>query len=535
MMNMASNSVISTGPKKWSGSVLWFVLAITLFLFSIDMVAGSLTMLGGDTAQSILLATSNPFIGLFIGLLTTALIQSSSTVTTMIVAVVASGYLTLPNAIPVVMGANIGTTLTSTLVSLGFVTKRNEFRKALSAGSMHDFFNIIVVLLLFPLEYYYGALSYLAVSMTDFLSGLGLSGGTPLSIGDYSFSSLSQWVIDILPQSFITILLSLILLFASIKLLSKVIYARLIGESKDKLRRYVFRNPYKSFGWGTLLTSGIQSSSITTSLMVPLVASGRVSLQNGFPFIMGANLGTTITALLAAFNRTEAALSIALVHVLINLIGVLIFLPFPAIRKIPVQIAYRFGAMTLESRIIGFSYMIFTFFLLPFTLIYLNRDSAETARYQYEVRNESSIEGRHMIIVNKNNVKSNAQFLVYQELVADAEGLKDLTLPDTSFLVSDTDPHFVHFEGRTDYTVDLQGSDRFGDFTLKVLGNDATYNHDELKLKELISLEKTYRSALGEYHKAHLLVDSSRKLLVSAEYYDNNEHLVKSVKLESIK
>ena len=108
------------------------------------MVGESVTMLGQETAKSILLATSNPFIGLFIGLLATALIQSSSTVTSMTVAVVASGYLTLGNAIPVVMGANVGTTLTSTLVSLGFITKRNQFRKAISAGTIHDFFNIIV-------------------------------------------------------------------------------------------------------------------------------------------------------------------------------------------------------------------------------------------------------------------------------------------------------------------------------------------------------------------------------------------------------
>ncbi|MCE7993887.1 MAG: Na/Pi cotransporter family protein [Roseivirga sp.] len=531
---MASNSVISTGPGKWSGSLLWFVLAIILFLFSIDMVAGSLTMLGGDTAQSILLATSNPFIGLFIGLLTTALIQSSSTVTTMIVAVVASGYISLPNAIPVVMGANIGTTLTSTLVSLGFVTKRNEFRKALSAGSMHDFFNIIVVLLLFPLEYYYGTLSYLAVSMTDFLGGMGLSGGTPLSIGDYSFSNISQWVIEVLPESFITILLSLVLLFASIKLLSKVIYARLIGESKDKLRRYVFRNPYKSFGWGTLLTSGVQSSSITTSLMVPLVASGRVSLKNAFPFIMGANLGTTITALLAAFNRTEAALSIALVHVLINLIGVLIFLPFPVIRRIPVQIAYRFGAMTLESRVIGFSYMIFTFFLLPFTLIYLNRDSVETAQYEFSVMNREEVEARQMIIVNKDNVKSFAQFLIYNGVSSGSEE-QELALPDTSFVVADADQLFVDIEGRTNYNSDLEGVDSYGAYKLRMLSHSETYDHDAVKLSELISLEKTYSSSSGECHKAYLLIDSEKKLLISAEYYDHDEHLLKSVKLESIR
>ena len=116
-----------------------FLPVVLLFLLAINLVGDSVTSLGQETAKNILLATSNPFIGLFIGLLATALIQSSSTVTAMTVAVVSTGYLSLGSAIPVVMGANVGTTLTSTLVSLGFITNKNEFRKAISAGSAHDF------------------------------------------------------------------------------------------------------------------------------------------------------------------------------------------------------------------------------------------------------------------------------------------------------------------------------------------------------------------------------------------------------------
>ena len=141
-------------------SSVLFLLAVGLFLLAIELVSGAVLILGKDSVESILLVTSNPFIGLFIGLLATALIQSSSTVTAMTVAIVASGSLSLANAIPIVMGANIGTTLTSTLVSLSFITNRNEFRKAISAGTIHDFFNIFTALIVFPLEYYYGALSY---------------------------------------------------------------------------------------------------------------------------------------------------------------------------------------------------------------------------------------------------------------------------------------------------------------------------------------------------------------------------------------
>src|SRR5690606_28521203 len=95
---------------------------------------------------------------------------------------------------------------------------------------------------------------------------------------------------------------------------------------------------------GLLVTMAVQSSSITTSLLVPLAASGVLSLANAYPVTLGANIGTTVTALLAslATNRPEA-LTIALVHTLFNVAGVLLFYPVPAMRRIPVALA-SFGA-----------------------------------------------------------------------------------------------------------------------------------------------------------------------------------------------
>ena len=113
----------------------------------------SLQHLSKDVTETILLATSNPFTGLFIGLLITALIQSSSTTTSLVVALVASGSISIESAVPLIMGANIGTTITSTIVSLGFINRKKEFRRAVAAGTYHDFFNILTALLLFPLQY----------------------------------------------------------------------------------------------------------------------------------------------------------------------------------------------------------------------------------------------------------------------------------------------------------------------------------------------------------------------------------------------
>ncbi len=107
-------------------TALWIVGIFLWFVLALDLMVSALKSLGEPGAGFTLQATANPFTALFIGLLTTAMIQSSSTTTSLVVALVASGALTLENAVPVIMGANIGTTITSTLVSLGFIRKKKE-------------------------------------------------------------------------------------------------------------------------------------------------------------------------------------------------------------------------------------------------------------------------------------------------------------------------------------------------------------------------------------------------------------------------
>ena len=129
---------------------LYILGAFILFLFALDLMTSSLQHLGKNVAETILLATSNPFTDCSSGLLITAMLQSSSTTTSLVVALVASGSITLQSAIPIIMGANIGTTITSTIVSLGFINKKKEFRRAVAAGTYHDFFNILTAVDSFP-------------------------------------------------------------------------------------------------------------------------------------------------------------------------------------------------------------------------------------------------------------------------------------------------------------------------------------------------------------------------------------------------
>lgn len=353
-------------------NTLVILIAVFLFLFSIMLMVSSINSFGYSFANYTITATSNPYIGLFIGLLATALLQSSSTTTTLIVAAVASGTISLSSAIPVVMGANVGTTLTSTIVSMGYINKTNEFRKAVAAGTVHDLFNIIMVVLLFPIEMRY----HLLEKGSRLISALFSSKEVSESMGSFGLSSLfneiNQWLINHTSNVF-TLILAILLLFACIKFISKLLYNILIGKTKRKFETTVFSNTGRSFGWGLLLTSAAQSSSLTTSLIVPLVATGKVRLNRAFQFILGANIGTTITALLAAIFQSEAALEIALVHFLFNTLGVVLFLSIPFLTKIPLYLAGKMGDLTLRLRLVGFAYILITFFLLPFTLISISQ------------------------------------------------------------------------------------------------------------------------------------------------------------------
>lgn len=357
---------------------LQIIAATAFFLLALNFAGYAFKIAGGEITASILSVTYNPFVSLFIGLLITAIIHSSSTTTSLIVAAVAAGTIDFSNAIPMVMGANIGTTITSTMVSVGFINKRKEFRKAIAAGTQHDIFNILVTLILFPLELYYGFLSGLCKWITFYLSPVDTTVETVSSTGGFSYnlwenSGIFRWFFSATDNTFIPLIAAFVVLIIAIKVFSKLLYNTLYGNLKDRLQQLVFSSPLKAFAWGLGLTATVQSSSVTTPLVVPLVATGKVSLKSSFPYILGANIGTTITAILAAVSHSNAAISIALAHLLFNLMGVLIFFPFKFMRQIPTRLASLLGRLTIKNRIIGFIYILLTFFLIPFLLIYFSQ------------------------------------------------------------------------------------------------------------------------------------------------------------------
>ncbi len=353
-------------------NILIILFSILCFLLSIIWLGQGFSKIGKETAESIIIATSNPFIGLFIGLLATAILQSSSTTTSLAVAAVAAGSLSLQHAVPIVIGANAGTTITSTIVSMSYITSTGEFRKAVAGGTIHDFFNILTIIILFPLELRYGLLTNLSQFFVQFMhvdasNGFKMNFFGLVEIIDSVGNVLIRWVgaLGLIVGSFL-------LLFMAVKVISQVLSSELIGNARSRFES-VFNSPMKSFGWGLLLTTIIQSSSITTSLLVPMTATGKIKINNALRFIIGANIGTTLTAILASLFKSEAAISLAFTHFFFNLIGSFIFLFVPYASRIPIALSQYLGYMSEKYRIIGLTYILICFFILPFALIYFSR------------------------------------------------------------------------------------------------------------------------------------------------------------------
>jgi sodium-dependent phosphate cotransporter len=356
------------------------VLALLyLFLLSIGFIETGFKTAGKPLAEALISSTTNPFIGLFIGILATSLIQSSSTTTSLVVGLVAADALTLRNAVPFIMGANIGTSVTNTLAALGSVTRKEEFKRAFAAATVHDFFNVMTVIALFPLEMRFHFLEQSAVWIAAHLLGVeGTTFTSPVKAilkpvtGAYKHLLMDTWGIGKVPAVTTMIATGLAGLFVSLVFLSRTLRRVMAGASETAVRKVAGINMYVALLIGALLTVSVQSSSITTSLFVPLVGTGLLTLEQVYPLTLGANVGTTVTALLAAMVGNAAAVAIALTHLCFNIAGILLFLPVPFMRW-PIGFARRFAGWATERRAMAIVYVLVAFFGIPSLLIWLTR------------------------------------------------------------------------------------------------------------------------------------------------------------------
>ena len=418
---MTATTTAAPGPRGLR-IFLRVVLVIALlyaFLVAIKLMGSGFKLLGEDFAKDLVTATKNPIIGLFIGILTTALIQSSSVTTSMVVGLVsAPDGLPIEFAIPIIMGANIGTSVTNAIVSLGHMGNRGEFRKAFSGAIVHDVFNWLTVAILLPLEMATGYLHKTAEFLADKMAGsaspayespittvvspaaksvvqvvsdmahfLGdrLAGSTsltyespvkaavkPVAKAVTHFVTDTVGLVEVAGGT-VVLVVALLVIFGCLVALVKILKALMSERLEGLVHRALSKGPIVTMGIGLVVTASVQSSSITTSILVPLVATGLVQLEHAFPITLGANVGTTVTALLASLAGNVHGLAIALVHTLFNLSGILLFYPFGPLRRLPIRMARWLGDVAGERRVMALVFIAVVFFAIPLVVIFVER------------------------------------------------------------------------------------------------------------------------------------------------------------------
>ena len=355
-----------------------------LFLVSIGMIGSAFKGLGRGFAESLFQSQASPFIGLFIGVLATGLIQSSSTTTSLVVGMVAAGTfgsdpeLAVAAAVPYIMGANIGTSITNTIVSLGHIVNREEFKRAFSASVVHDFFNILAVIIIFPLELIFGIISKFSIALSSLLVGTG--GGTFTSPIKLITKPTVKWIEHLFQQQSIVeanalmLIAALEFLFFSLRNLTKLIKSLVMFRLQAFFDTHIFRTTLRAMFFGVIITILVQSSSITTSLVIPLAGAGILNLRQIFPYTLGANIGTTVTSLLASMvSGTIAPLAVALGHLSFNLLGIGLLWPIKRVREIPIHLAEWFSNLATKNKIYPLLYLLIVFFLIPLSLISMVR------------------------------------------------------------------------------------------------------------------------------------------------------------------
>lgn len=348
--------------------MLALVVLLYLFFVGIELLANSFKFFGESFARELLSTTANPFLGLFIGILATSIIQSSSTVTSITVGLVAGGGLDVTRAIPIIIGSNIGTSVTNALVAAGQIHRPEEFKRAFAAAVVDDFFEIALVVVFFPLQL---ATNFLGIGSAFLAKNFAQIGGlqwmNPLKI---IVKPTVQLITELTGHSGILILIvALILLIGALYYMVVNLKVLLVGRVEGFLDKKLFKNAIRALVLGLVCTVLIQSSSITTSLVVPLAGIGVLTLHQIFPYALGANIGTTFTALLAALvTAEEAAVTVAFAHMLYNVGGTVLIWP---VRGVPLYLANTLAKYSVKSRLVPLAYVVSVFFGIPIAFIYL--------------------------------------------------------------------------------------------------------------------------------------------------------------------
>eukprot|EP00927_Polykrikos_kofoidii_P001061 TRINITY_DN10386_c0_g1_i2.p1 TRINITY_DN10386_c0_g1~~TRINITY_DN10386_c0_g1_i2.p1 ORF type:complete len:632 (-),score=67.23 TRINITY_DN10386_c0_g1_i2:78-1973(-) len=488
------------------------LIALYVFLIGLSLMGSAFKVLGGRGASSLYSAVDNPVSGLMTGILSTVLVQSSSTSTSIVVAMVGEGGLSVKRGIPIIMGANIGTSVTNTIVSMGQSGDRLQLERAFAGATVHDAFNMLTVLTLLPIEAIVGAIQgeggplyWLTHAVTTGLMGSEKSGKlftspvkiitapivdgilkankyviyaltlaepkpiTAVSVNttlcepvrrlshdnespaaadvrgrsllttrsakrrlsetradcstyycvsndlDTQFKKISSssyekltacssFILDkegkpcgtnkcyldageyyktkvtdgkLVKDGFlkfagdnaagvIGLIISILLLCVGLAALCKALGVVFMGNATRILHYATRLNDYVALLIGIGITILVQSSSVTTSALTPLCGIGVLPLDKMLPMTLGANIGTTCTALISSLVVMKfGAVQIALCHLFFNIIGILVWFPIKPMRLVPLGAAQLLGLYASHFRFFPLIYLLTVFVCIP--------------------------------------------------------------------------------------------------------------------------------------------------------------------------
>lgn len=404
--------------------ILFFLYA---FICSLSFLADGFRLVAGKQAGEVFRNSeifNNAVAGMLVGVLVTVLVQSSSTSTSIVITMVAAELLTVKQAIPLIMGANIGTSVTSTIVAMGQIGNVEDFQRAFAAATVHDMFNFLSVLVILPLEMMTGILYHISKAIIDASPGLE-SGEKPPDflkkltkpftsqvikldkklmskiaaaettedynelkdkpILKYLFDATPEDLSDgaagaiVLISALAILCISLFIIVATLKSILKGriavwLHASVNGDFPDLKCGGItiplgWLTGYVAMGVGLLVTIGVQSSSITTSALTPLVGVGVIKIERMYPTVLGANIGTCVTGVLAALaasaSKLYLTLQVAYAHLFFNIIGIFIWYVIWPMRRIPIGAAKFMGRTTAKYRWFAGFYLLMAFFVIP--------------------------------------------------------------------------------------------------------------------------------------------------------------------------
>ncbi|XP_061164550.1 sodium-dependent phosphate transport protein 2B-like [Saccostrea echinata] len=421
--------------------VILFLTCLYVFFCSLDFLSSAFKLLGGKAAGEVFrsnVVLRNPVCGVMIGVLSTVLVQSSSTSTSIVVSMVAADILDVGEAIPIVMGANIGTSVTNTIVSLGQITDVSDFRRAFAGATVHDMFNWLAVIVLLPLELITGYLYHLSGAIVDSMhlktyedankdllktitkpftkmivevdskqinkivtdgkevdsllktccksktvmakNATGFEFEEKICTKNCTHLFMDTGLSDAAIGS-IMLVVALILLCLCLFGIVKILNSLLKGNIRKVIKKFVnyefpgkaaYFTGYIAIVIGTGLTILVQSSSIFTSTMTPLVGVGVIGIDRMYPLTLGSNIGTTTTGILAALatdtsdgiEHLKNSLQVSMCHLFFNLSGIILFYPLKFMR-FPIPLAKFLGNTTAKYRWFAIFYLILMFFVFP--------------------------------------------------------------------------------------------------------------------------------------------------------------------------